>query len=100
MDDGFGDHYVAVAIDESRLCGGHQFELPVSDIIAMIGGEEFAVAVVDACEGDKALVFEGIENGVCVFSVIKGQCAFDVCGNQLRLCGGEIHKGVFAVFAL
>ena len=41
-------------------------------------GEEFAVAIVDAGEGDTILVFEGLENGVCVSGVTERQCAFDV----------------------
>ena len=74
----FGDHYVAVARGEFCFCRGHQFELPVPDVIATVVGEEFAVAIVDAREGDTILGFESIENGVCVFGVLKGQCTFDV----------------------
>ena len=78
VNDGFGDNYVAVARDEFCLCRRHQFELPVPDIIAMVGGEEFAVAIVDAGEDDIILSFEGIENSIGVFGVLEGQCAFDV----------------------
>ena len=78
MNDGFGDNHVAVARGEFCLCRGHQFELLVPDVIAMVGGEEFAVAIVDAGEDDITLSFEGFENSVRVFGVLKGQCAFDV----------------------
>ncbi len=78
LNDGFGDHDVAVARYEFCLCRGHQFELLVPDIIAIVVGEEFAVAVVNAGEGDIILSFEGIENGVGIFGVIEGQGTFDV----------------------
>jgi len=78
VNDGFGDNHVAVARDEFCLCRGHQFELLVPDVIAMVGGEEFAVAIVDAGEGDIVLSFEGIENSIRVFGVLERQCAFDV----------------------
>jgi len=55
VEDGFGDHYIAVARHEFCFCRGHQFEHLVPDIIAIVGGEEVAVAVVDAGEGDTIL---------------------------------------------
>ena len=58
VNDGFRDNHVAVARGEFCLCRGHQFELLVPDVIAMVGGEEFAVAIVDAGESDIVLSFE------------------------------------------
>ena len=78
VNDGFGDHNVAIARHEFCFRRWHQFELLVPDIIAMVRGEEFAVAIVDTCEGDIILGFEGTENGVGVFGVLERQCAFDV----------------------
>ena len=78
VNDGFRDNHVAVARGEFCLCRGHQFELLVPDVIAMVGGEEFAVAIVDAGENDITLRFEGIEDSIRVLVVLKGQCASDV----------------------
>ena len=73
VEDGFGDDEIAVAGHEFFSGGGHEFEFFVPDVIAAVGGEEFAVAIVDACEGDTILGFESIENGIGVFGVLKGQ---------------------------
>ena len=48
------------------------------DIVAVVIGEEFAVAIVNAGEGDIILSIEGVENGIGVPGVIKGHSAFDV----------------------
>ena len=57
MNNGFGDHHEAVARHEFCLCRGHQLEYLVLDVIATVVGEKFAVAVVDAREGDTILGF-------------------------------------------
>lgn len=57
VNDGFGDHDVAIARGEYCFRRRHEFELSVPYIFATVGGKEFAVAVVDAGEGDTILGF-------------------------------------------
>jgi len=71
LEDRLSYNHIAVIKPEFCLRRRLLFEFLRVYVAAIVGSEEFAVAVVDPGKDDIALRFKGFENGVCVFGVVE-----------------------------